>query len=111
MGFPVFSRFQAESTYELEASRRSCGVETVCVSRYTSAYLNSFQQSGHGLREIPVALDFEPLYRKVPEAALRDSELYELLALVDAIRDGRARDRRIAEQSSVRRLRMTHGQP
>src|SRR5262249_40123990 len=33
----------------------------------------------------------EPLYRRVPEAALRDSGLYELLALVDAIRDGRAR--------------------
>ena len=53
----------------------------------------------------------EPLYRKVPEAALRDSELYELLALVDAIRDGRARERRIAEQNLVRRLRMTHDQP
>ena len=53
----------------------------------------------------------EPLYGKVPEAALRDSELYELLALVDAIRDGRARERRIAEQNLVRRLRMTHDQP
>lgn len=52
----------------------------------------------------------EPLYRKVPEAALRDSELYQLLALVDAIRDGRARERRIAEQELLRRLRMAHGQ-
>ncbi len=53
----------------------------------------------------------EPLYRKVPQAALRDSELYELLALVDAIRDGRARERKIAEQDLVRRLRTAHGQP
>ena len=47
----------------------------------------------------------EPLYRKVPQAALRASELYELLALVDAIRDGRASERKIAERDLVRRLR------
>jgi len=52
----------------------------------------------------------EPLYRKVPLAALRDSVLYQLLALVDAIRDGRARERKIAEQDLVRRLRASHGQ-
>jgi DNA-binding Lrp family transcriptional regulator len=48
---------------------------------------------------------FEPLYRNVPEAAKRDSHLYELLALVDAIRDGRVRERKIAEQELIRRLR------
>ena len=53
----------------------------------------------------------EPLYRKVPRAALRDSELYQLLALVDAIRDGRASERKIAEEDLVRLLRTTHGQP
>jgi hypothetical protein len=53
----------------------------------------------------------EPLYRTVPQAALRDSELYEFLALVDAIRDGRARERKIAERDLVRRLRTAHGQP
>jgi hypothetical protein len=37
-----------------------------------------------------------PLYKNVPQASLRDSGLHELLALVDAIRDGRARDREIA---------------
>lgn len=55
-------------------------------------------------------IGFEPLYRKVPQAALRDSELYQLLALVDAIRDGRARERRIAEHDLLRRLRTTHAQ-
>lgn len=39
---------------------------------------------------------FAPLYRSVPFAATRDSGLYERLALVDAIRGGRARDRKIA---------------
>jgi hypothetical protein len=46
-----------------------------------------------------------PLYRTVPEAALRDSALYELLALVDAIRDGRARERSLAEKALEKRLR------
>ncbi len=41
-------------------------------------------------------LEFSPLYDNVPQAALRDSKLYELLALVDAIREGRAREREIA---------------
>lgn len=39
---------------------------------------------------------FSPLYKNVPQAALRDSKLYELLALVDAIREGRTREREIA---------------
>ena len=40
--------------------------------------------------------EFSPLYKNVPAAAQRDPKLYELLALVDAIRDGRAREREIA---------------
>lgn len=50
----------------------------------------------------------EPLYRTVPTAALRDPALYELLALVDAIRDGRARERKIAERELLIRLRTTN---
>jgi hypothetical protein len=48
---------------------------------------------------------FEPLYPSVPDAARRDSFLYELLALVDAIRDGRVRERKMAEKELVARLR------
>jgi hypothetical protein len=47
----------------------------------------------------------EPLYRSVPLAALRDARLYELLALADALREGRARERKIAEQQLRLRLR------
>jgi DNA-binding Lrp family transcriptional regulator len=39
-----------------------------------------------------------PLYKTVPEAAKLDSLLYERLALIDAIRDGRARERNLAEK-------------
>ena len=40
--------------------------------------------------------EFSPLYSSVPRACKVDPKLYELLALVDAIRDGRARERKIA---------------
>jgi DNA-binding Lrp family transcriptional regulator len=47
---------------------------------------------------------FEPLYRSAPVAALQDPLLYEFLALLDAIRDGRARERKIAERELIKRL-------
>jgi hypothetical protein len=46
----------------------------------------------------------EPLYRSVPFAAKNDPELYDLLALVDTLRLGRARERKFAEQELERRL-------
>jgi hypothetical protein len=49
-------------------------------------------------------LAFSPLYSSVPEAALRDPKLYELLTLVDAIREGRAREREIAIRELTARL-------
>ena len=57
---------------------------------------------GEGTRR---GIAFAPLYKTVPIAALRDSGLYELLALVDAIRDGRARDRQLAEEEIIKILR------
>lgn len=48
--------------------------------------------------------EFSPLHKNVPKAALEDPRLYELLALVDALRDGRARERQIAEKELRRRL-------
>ena len=50
----------------------------------------------------------EPLYKTAPIAALRDPSFYELLALVDAIRDGRARERKIAERELLKRLRLVN---
>ena len=38
----------------------------------------------------------KPLYRSVPKAARADAKLYEWLALVDALRAGRARERELA---------------
>jgi hypothetical protein len=50
-------------------------------------------------------LEFSSLYRSVPKAALQDERLYELLVLVDAIRNGRARERKIAVEELQARLR------
>jgi hypothetical protein len=49
---------------------------------------------------------FAPLHKNVPQAALADERLYELLALVDALRNGRARERNLASQELTRRLEM-----
>ena len=47
---------------------------------------------------------FSPLYKSAPKAARNDKALYELLALVDAIRGGRARERELATKEIKRRL-------
>ena len=47
---------------------------------------------------------FSPLYKSVPKAARLDNELYELLALVDSIRGGRARERNMAVEKLRERL-------
>jgi hypothetical protein len=47
---------------------------------------------------------FVPLHKNVPQAALEDVRLYQLLALVDAMRDGRVRERKLAVQELRNRL-------
>lgn len=47
---------------------------------------------------------FSPLYKLAPQAARTDPALYELLALVDAIRGGRARERVLAIKELGKRL-------
>jgi hypothetical protein len=48
----------------------------------------------------------EPLFKPIGKAVRQDPKLYELLALIDAIRDGRARERKLAEQEL--RIRIAH---
>lgn len=45
-----------------------------------------------------------PLYPSVPEAALKDEALYELLTLVDALRVGRVREKELARKELEKRL-------
>ena len=46
-----------------------------------------------------------PLYRSVPNAVAADQELYDLLSLLDALRIGRARERKIATEELDQRLK------
>ena len=48
-------------------------------------------------------LEFSPLYKTAAKAS-RDEKLYPLLALVDAIREGRAREREIAIRELTARI-------
>jgi hypothetical protein len=50
-------------------------------------------------------LALDPLYPSAPSAALTDPALYELLALLDALRIGRARERKIATRLIEERLK------
>jgi hypothetical protein len=50
-------------------------------------------------------ITFEPLHRAAVKAARQDRSLYELLALIDALRDGRVRERQLAEKELSARLR------
>jgi hypothetical protein len=47
----------------------------------------------------------EPLFSSVPDAIKNDPRLYELLSLVDAIRDGRARERKMAAEILTQHLK------
>jgi hypothetical protein len=46
----------------------------------------------------------EPLYGSLPKVSKSNPKLYELLALVDTLRVGRARERKMAEEELKRRL-------
>jgi len=49
-------------------------------------------------------MSLAPLYPTVPDAALRDAQLYAVLALFDAIRSGQARERNLAQKKLVEYL-------
>ena len=81
---------------------------------YAAEPLRAMIASGHELPPVwPFekgsvrGIAFEPLYKNAPVAALRDPVFYEYLALTDALRDGRARERKLAEDLIVKRLRYT----
>ena len=79
---------------------------------YAAKPLSEFIQTGDD--PIPVwadpngevrGIEIKPLYRSVPKAAGQDSRLYECLALIDAIRAGKARERKLAEKELRKRLK------
>lgn len=51
--------------------------------------------------------EFSPLYPSVPSAASLDNRLYEMLSIVDAIREGRARDTELAVRALYKHLHLS----
>ncbi|MCK4817625.1 hypothetical protein KA005_17785 [bacterium] len=50
-------------------------------------------------------ISFSPLYKSIPEVAMKDEKLYAALGLVDALRLGRAREIKLAEKLLVDMLK------
>ncbi len=46
-------------------------------------------------------ISFSPLYKSIPEVAIKDEKLYAALGLVDALRMGRTREIKLAEELLV----------
>ena len=51
-----------------------------------------------------VGASVDPLYSALPDAAMRDEQFHEFMALIDTVRLGRTRERRMAEQELLARL-------
>ena len=78
---------------------------------YAAAPLSSFVLAGNDPPPVwpsPVGkvrgYAIQPLYRKAPVAALNDPIFYELMAIADALRQGKARERNQAAQELRKRL-------
>ncbi len=50
-------------------------------------------------------VSIDPLYKSVPKAALQDQNLYECLALIDALRIGKAREKNLATDLLIERIK------
>ena len=88
------------------------GVTRGMLTSYAAPPLNRHISLGRDLPPVwPFAMgkhrgvSLQPLYATVPLAAQADPRLYELLALLDALRDGRARERSFAKSEIVKRIR------
>ncbi len=97
-------------TFPTEYSAMTRGVPT----RYAASPLKQHLEQGNEPPPVwPYAegstrgYGYAPLHKNVPKAALADQHLYELLVLVDALRDGKARERELAVKQISKRLLAT----
>lgn len=92
--------------FPAEAGRVGRGVPTYVSAAPISDAISNGAESyvWHYVRGNARGQHIEPLYPSVPEAALRDEELYQLLVIVDALRMGRAREKSIAIEELTKRM-------
>lgn len=82
------------------------GVPTAHSANPLAKYINSEKdvyvwQSAYGTIRGQTVI---PLYNSVPHIVQKDTELYELLALIDALRVGKAREKNMAIEELTKRI-------
>ena len=92
--------------FPVEAGRVGRGIPTYVSASPINEAINNGNESyvWHYIKGTGRGQQIEPLYPTVPEAALRDEELYQLLVIVDALRMGRAREKEIAVEELTKRI-------
>ena len=92
--------------FPVEAGRLGRGIPTYVNASPIQEHLAGGSESyvWHYAKGTSRGQQIEPLYPTVPEAALRDEELYQLLVIVDTLRMGRAREKVIAIEELSKRL-------
>ena len=87
---------------------RGAWIETTRRPSHTRTCSRRAPHGARGLKllktAIQLAYSYAPLHKNVPKAALSDPRLYELLVLVDTLRDGNAREREIAVKALTKKL-------
>lgn len=75
------------------------GMLTAFATAPLSTHINSEQKTVWPYAEgQDLGFAIEPLYRGIPEACENDSEFYELMSLIEALRIGKVRERQLAAE-------------
>ena len=92
--------------FPVEAGRVGRGLPTYVSASPIQEVVNNGLEGyvWHYIKGTSRGQQIEPLYPTVPEAVLRDDELYQLLVIVDALRMGGARVKQIAVEELSKRL-------
>ena len=92
--------------FPVEAGRVGRGLPTYVSASPIQEVVNNGLEGyvWHYVKGTSRGQQIEPLYPTVPEAVLRDEELYQLLVIVDALRMGGARVKQIASEELTKRL-------
>lgn len=92
--------------FPVEAGRVGRGMPTHVSASPIQEHIASNAESfvWHYAKGTARGQQIEPLYPTVPEAAMRDEELYQLLVIVDTLRMGRAREKEIAVEELTKRI-------
>ena len=92
--------------FPVEAGRVGRGVATLTSASPFKEQLSNSSDTyvWHYVNGNERGQQIEPLYPTVPEAVLRDEELYHLLVIVDVLRMGKAREKELAFKELDERL-------